>query len=168
MWVCAWLAVGAAAPTVLWRAVVGLGAPLGTPVSWRAAQHIPGSGTVYVLVLSLLELVAALSTLALAHPDGDRIPRWSPVARRSRVPVALVAGVALAGVVVLAFLCLAGALHWSSVDPFAGAPFTAWAALCRACYLVAPLWPVFLGITTCGYLRCRRTGGVHARDVTSA
>lgn len=150
------LAVAAALPTVLWRVVVGFGAQLGTPEQWRSAQDIPGGGTVYVLVLSLLQLAAALLTLLLVRPRGDRIPGWSPVAGDVRLPAVVVVGIALAGAAVLVFLCVASAINWDNVDPFSGASFSGWAALCWACYAVAPLWPVFLVITTIGYLRSRR------------
>jgi hypothetical protein len=131
-------------PTVLWRAIVGLGARLGTPASWRAAEHIPGPGTAYVLVLSALELAAALLTLLLAHPHGDHLPGWSPIAPATRLPAPLVATIALAGAAVLVFLCVASAINWGNVNPFAGAPFSVWAGLCWGCYAAAPLWPIFL------------------------
>jgi hypothetical protein len=154
--VSAWLAVAAALPTVLWRVVVGFGAQLGTPEQWRAAEHIPGSGTVYVLVLSLLQLAAALLTLLLVHPRGDHVPGWSPIAARAQLPAPLVAAIALLGAAALLFLCVASAINWGNVDPFAGVRFTGWAALCWASYAAAPLWPIFLIITTLGYLRSRR------------
>lgn len=156
--VSAWLAVAAALPTVLWRVVVACGISLGTPEQWRAAQDMPGGGTVYAFGLSLLQLAAALATLLLVHPRGDRVPRWSPVAPGARLPAWFVASIALTGAGVLAFLCVAAAVNWGGVDPFADAAFTAWTALCWACYAVAPLWPVFLVCTTLGYLRSRRDG----------
>jgi deazaflavin-dependent oxidoreductase (nitroreductase family) len=137
--VSAWLAVAAALPTVLWRVVVGFGAQLGTPEQWRAAEHIPGDGTVYVLVLSLLQLAAALLTLLLAHPRSDHVPGWSPIAARAQLPALLVAAIALLGAAVLLFLCVASAINWGNVDPFAGVRFTGWAALSWACYAAAPL-----------------------------
>lgn len=152
----AWLAIAAALPTVVWRVVVGFGWALGTPGRWWAAEHIPGSGTVYVLVLSLLQLVAALLTLLLVHPRGDHIPGWSPVAPRTQLPAPVVASIALGGATVLVFLCVASAINWGNVDPFRGVRFNGSAALCWACYAVAPLWPVFLIVTTLGYLRSRR------------
>jgi hypothetical protein len=153
---CAWLAVAAAVPTVAWRVVVGLGAHLGTPVRWRTAEHIPGSGTAYVLVLSALQLAAALATLALASPRGDRVPAWSPVAPRRQVPRPAVALIAFTGAAVLIFLCAGSAIYWGNVDPFAHARFSGWAALCWACYAAAPLWPLLLIATALGYLRTRR------------
>jgi hypothetical protein len=169
MRVCARLALAAALPTVLWRVVIGLGGRLGTPASWRAAEHIPGSGTAYMLVLSLLELAAALLTLLLAHPRGDRLPGWSPIAPATRVPAPLVAGLALAGAAVVVFLCVASVINWGDVDPFAGAPFSGWAALCWACYAAAPLWPIFLIATTFGYLRSHRaTTAAHRQQPSPA
>lgn len=152
----AWLAVAAALPTVVWRVVVGFGIPLGTPEKWRVEQDIAGAGTVYVLALSLIQLAGALMTLLLAHPRGDRLPKRSPIAPGARLPAPLVAGIALIGAAVLVFLCVAGAVNWSNVDPFAGARFTGWAALCWACYAAALLWPLSLLGATLGYLRSRR------------
>jgi len=146
-----WLAVAASAPTVVWRAVVGLGFPLGTPDSWRTFQHIPGSGTVYVLSLSLFQAVAAALTLRLASPDGDRIPFT-----RRRVPRRAVAAIAFAGAALLVAVCVFSVLAWNKVDPFAGQPHDGWALLCLACYLCALLWPVFLVLTTVSYLRRTR------------
>jgi hypothetical protein len=153
---CGWIAIGAALPTAVWRAVVGLGPTLGTPAAWRDFQDIPGAGSAYVLGLSVVQLGAALLTLVLIRPNGDRVPRWSPVAAGRRLPVWLVAGGALLGATVLAAICVMSVLAWAAVDPFTGAPLDGWAVLCRACYLVAPLWPLFLIITTIGYVRHRR------------
>ncbi|MDT8911600.1 hypothetical protein [Amycolatopsis sp. PS_44_ISF1] len=147
--VCAWAAVAAALPTVLWRAVVGFGLPLGTPQSWRAFQHIPGSGTAYVLTLSAIQLLAALATLRLARPEGDRLP-WG-----RRLPRWGVAAIAFGGAAVLFVLCALSAVNFGRVDPFAGRAWDGWRALCLGCYLCAPLWPVFLLVTTVGYLRHR-------------
>lgn len=154
--VCGSAAIAAALPTVVWRVVVGLGADLGTPRGWRQAQALPGTGTVYVLSLSVVQLGAALVTLVLVRPGGDRVPAWIHARGNRRLPVVLVVGCSGAGIAALLFLCVASAIHWDNVDPFSGAPPTAWAWLCWACYAVAPLWPLLLAATTIGYARTRR------------
>jgi len=152
----AWAAVVAALPTVLWRALLGLGLHLGTPDSWRAAEKIPGSGTAYVLLLSTLELFAALLTLRLVQPDGDVVPRWSPIRAGRRLPRELVCLIALTGAVVLMALCVLSIVYWHAVDPFAGEAGSWWSRLCAACYLAALAWPPALVASVTGYLISRR------------
>lgn len=149
--VAAWTAVVTALPTVLWRALVGLGVDLGTPSSWRASQDIPGSGTAYVLTLSALELLAALLTLRLVRPGGDVVPRWSPIRAGRRLPTALVSLIALAGALALTTLCVLSIRYWWAVNPFAGQPSSGWSRLCSGCYLVALGWPPALVTTVIGY-----------------
>ena len=143
-------------PTVIWRVLVGLGIDLGTPTAWRAAQQIPGSGTIYVSGLSALELGAACLTLLLARPAGDVVPRWSPIAAGRRLPMGVVTGVALAGALVVAVLCVLSIRSWPAVDPFAGVASSAWSTLCGGCYLAALLWPPALVVAVIGYVRSRR------------
>jgi fumarate reductase subunit D len=38
-------AIVASLPSAIWRVLVGIGLPLGTPGSWRASQQVPGRGT---------------------------------------------------------------------------------------------------------------------------
>ena len=155
---CGIAAICAALPTVIWRVVAGCGATLGTPEIWRHDEHLPGSGTVYVVVLSLVQLAAALLTLVLLVPGADRVPRWSPIARGRRLPTWLVAGISFAGAAVLLVLCLLSAVNWSHVDPFGHATaVTGWSWLCWICYAVAPAWPLLLIATTIGYSLSRRS-----------
>ncbi len=151
MRVCGRAAIAAALPTVVWRAVVGLGVNLGTPAGWRHSEHLPGSGTAYVLGLSIVQLTAALLTLVLTGPGRDRIPAWLGPGGGRRLPPTLVVGGSASGIAALVFLCAASAIAWDKVDPFKGAPTTAWTWLCWACYATAPLWPILLTATTVGY-----------------
>lgn len=153
--ICGYGAIAAALPTVVWRVVVGLGPHLGTPAEWRHKQHLPGSGTWYVLLLSVLQLGAALLTLVLIRPGQDRMPVWAPFRAGRRLPTGLVANGSGVGIAALAFLCVESAVHWDKVDPFSGAPATGWAWLCWICYAIALLWPVLLCATTIGYVAAR-------------
>ncbi len=143
-------------PTVIWRVLVGLGIDLGTPTAWRAAEQIPGSGTLYVLGLSVVELGAACLTLLLVRPGGDVVPRWSPIAAGRRLLMGVVTAIALAGALVVTLLCVLSIRSWPAVDPFAGVAGSAWSTLCGACYLAALLWPPALVVTLIGYVRSRR------------
>ena len=135
--------------------MVGLGLDLGTPAHWRQTEQVPGSGTSYVLTLSGLQLAAALLTLVLIRPYGDRLPRGVTMPG-PRLPLKFVVGCSGAGIATLSFLCIASATHWSNVDPFRGVQPTYWSWICWACYAVAPLWPMLLIATTFGYARSRR------------
>lgn len=152
----AWTAVLASLPTVLWRALVGLGVPLGTPAVWRAGEQLPGTGTAYVLGLSVVECLAALLTLRLVRPNGDVVPRWSPIGPGRRLPTAAVSLTALGGVVALVLICVLSVRSWSVVDPFAGQIASGWSRLCAGCYLAALLWPPAVVATVIGYVKGRR------------
>lgn len=143
-------------PTVLWRALLGFGLDLGTPASWRAAQKLPGSGTAYVLMLSALELLAAMLTLRLIRPNGDVVPSWSPIRAGRRLPTGLVCLIALGGAAVLVVLCALSIRHWGAVDPFAGEVSSWWSRLCDGCYLAALGWPPAVITSVMGYLISRR------------
>lgn len=148
---CAYGAFLAALPTALWRIAIAAGLTLGTPAEWRVAQDIPGSGTWYVLGLSVVQLVAAACSFALVvdvrrlTPGRlpDRLRRWLPV---------LIGGAGLAGSALLALIVTMSILAWEKVDPFAGHGYDGWAWLCLACYLCAALWPVLLAVASLGYL----------------
>lgn len=152
----AWTAVLAALPTVMWRVLVGVGLDLGTPETWRAEEHLPGTGTAYVLMLSALELLAVVLTLRLARPGADRVPSWSPIRAGRRLPATAVCLVAGCGLVALAIVCVLSVVNWSAVDPFAGDHTSAASWLCTDCYLSALLWPPALLITLIGYVIGRR------------
>src|ERR1700722_7465622 len=113
---CGWVAVVAAMPTVVWRGVVGVGASLGTPEHWRQVQGLPGAGTAYVFVLSVIQACAALMTFVLIRPGADRIPRWRPLAPGRRLSLRVVAGVSMAGVSALTFLCIGSVANWAKVN----------------------------------------------------
>lgn len=155
--VCGLGAIVAALPTVIWRVIVGLGLPLGTPRSWRRSEALPGAGTSYVIALSAIQLAAALLTVVLFAPNADRVPRWSPLAAGYRLPTGLVVAASLAGSAVLTVLCVLSAVNWDRVDPFRDAQsVSGWSYLCWSCYAATIAWPVLLVATTVGYRTARR------------
>jgi len=154
--VAAWASVLAALPSVLWRTLIGLGFDLGTPAAWRTEQDIPGAGTAYVLVLSAMQLYAALLALRLVRPGGDVVPRWSPVHAGRRLPTWLVSLVALVGATLLAAMCAMGLDNWAAVDPFAGEPSSGWSRASDVSYLAVLIWPPALVAVVIGYVISRR------------
>lgn len=160
-------AIVAALPSTVWRVVVALGVPLGTPTSWRDVERLPGSGTWYVLGLSTIQLFAALATLVLIVPGGDRIPGWSPVAPGRRLPATVVVSISLLGALIVGVVCVASIVHWRRVDPFRDATaITAWSVLCWVCYIAAPAWPLLLAASSAGYGLARRAARAYAGRVT--
>ncbi|UVY85135.1 hypothetical protein NLU66_05925 [Brachybacterium sp. NBEC-018] len=147
----AFLAFLLALPTVIWRALPGLGLDLGTPEAWRALQHLPGEGTGYVLGLSAVQLAAAACCLLLAV-DVRRVTPSLLGPRLGRALPRLIGGVGLLGALLLAAIVVFSVLAWDRVDPFAGQPADAWSLLCLACYLAAAAWPVVLAPVAIGYL----------------
>lgn len=149
-----WCAIGAftvALPTALWRVLPGLGVPLGTPADWREFQQLPGSGTWYVLGLSVVQLVAAACCLLLTVPVDRVLPARASTRLRHTIPTAIgVAGLIGAGVLLV--LVVMSVIAWEKVDPFAGETYDGWAWLSLACYLTTALWPFLLAAASIGYL----------------
>jgi len=140
-----------ALPTVVWRALPGLGLDLGTPEAWRALQHLPGEGTGYVLGLSAVQLAAAACCLLLAVGVRRVTPPLLGAAFGRALP-RLIGGAGLLGALLLAAIVVFSVLAWDRVDPFAGQPADSWSLLCLACYLATAAWPVVLAPVAIGYL----------------
>jgi hypothetical protein len=152
---CAWATPISVIPSGLWRTMVGFGVPLGwTPAHLRLEQ-IPGFGTVYVLVLTLVSTAAAALTLGLVYPWGERLPGWVPLVSGRRVPVRLPIILAVSGAAIVTYLIVLSIINWSHVSGFADNPRSGWATLMVACYLPAALWPPLLLAVTYSYARRR-------------
>ncbi|GAA3221976.1 hypothetical protein GCM10010532_052600 [Dactylosporangium siamense] len=142
-------------PSSVWRSAAGFGAGLGMSDTWRELQQIPGTGTVYVLSLSVLSIGFASLTLGLVYPWGERVPAGMPVVGGRRYPTWLVAGLAAAGVLPLAVIVVQSAANWDVLIGAAGRPSPGWVSLATACYLPAALWPVLVAAVTVAYVRRR-------------
>lgn len=150
--VAAWLTILCVLPSGIWRTLVGLGVDLGWSQAHLDLEHIPGSGTGYVLYLTVASLGAAGLTLGLVQPWGEVFPRWTPVLGGRRVPLALATGIAILGVTGTAYLVVGSIVNWSAVSGFGDRPRSGWARLMAACYLPATLWPVLLLAVTAAYV----------------
>lgn len=151
--VAAWATVACVTPSAVWRTAVGIGVDLGWSSEQLERQAIPGAGTVYVIVLSLLSFVGAGLTLRLVRPDGDRLPGWVPVFGGRRLPTAAVVGASLTGVGVVGWIGVMSVRNWDRVSGFADQPGSRWELLMAACYAPALLWAPLLLAVTGSYVR---------------
>lgn len=150
-----WAAHGAIVsvlPSAVWRTATGFGADLGTTQAWRDAEQLPGWGTVYVLSLSVLSIGAAMLTLGLVQPWGERLPR---VLGGRVVPTGLAVTVATTGAVAVIAICVISVAQWQQIIGFAGLPASGWYELVTAAYLPAVLWGPLVLTVTWAYWRRR-------------
>jgi hypothetical protein len=146
-----WAAYGAVlcvVPSALWRTAIGFGAKLGTTQGWREFQHLPGSGSVYVIGLSLLSIGTAALTLGLIQPWGDVLPRWVPMIGGRRVHHRVSLSIASLGAMSVMAICWMSVVNWEQIMGFRGRPAAGWYELATAAYLPALLWgPLLLMVT---------------------
>ncbi|BCJ27079.1 hypothetical protein Asera_11870 [Actinocatenispora sera] len=94
-----------ALPSGLWRIIVACGGPSGYTPAGLLEICPPGfAGPAYLLILSVLTELAAVATLGLVRPWGERVPRWVPVLGGRSLPYLTVVAIAGAGAAVLAAL----------------------------------------------------------------
>lgn len=146
--------VACVVPSSAWRVAVGLGADLGWSESQLERQHIPGAGTVYVIVLSVLSLVAAGLTIGLVRPWGERLP--SRLGGRA-FPGGAVVATAILGASIVGWMTIMSLRNWEQVSGFGDDRRSGWARLMIACYAPAALWaPMLLAVTWDRWRRRRR------------
>lgn len=153
--VAAWATLACVVPSCVWRTAVGLGVALGWSEEQLRLQRIPGSGTIYVISLSIASLVAAGLTLGLIYRWGERVPPAVPAIGGRRVPILLAAGLALCGVGAVATIMWLSIVNWSQVSGFADQSPSGWSALMVAAYAPAILWAPLLLAVTIAYVRRR-------------
>lgn len=150
-------------PSAIWRTAVGVGIDLGWSSDQLNRQEMPGPGTVYVIVLSLLSLGGAGLTLRLVQLEGDRLPEWAPVFGGRRLPAAAVVSASVMGVGFVGWIGVMSVRNWDRVNGFADQPGSRWALLMAACYAPALLWGPLLLAVTANYARRnpRRVRGIN-------
>ena len=90
-------------PAALWRLPLVFGFSMGALETSGAEVHVTGWESLYILSLSLVTEAAALLTLGLVRPWGERAPRWIPFlgGRRLR-PMAVIVPAALGALLLTA------------------------------------------------------------------
>lgn len=146
-------------PSGLWRLALGIGIPVGFSGELAELYAAPGWITPYVIVLSLAAEGAALLTLGLVRPWGERVPRWAPGIGGRRIPTAAAVVPAASGAVALTFVNWTSALLWfgpeNNGDPDAPHGFAG--VVMALCYAPMLAWGPLLGaVTVAYYLRRRR------------
>lgn len=126
-------------PSALWRLPLVFGFSMGA-LEHGAPVEIPAGESVYILCLSLLTEAAALATLGLVRPWGERFPPR------------LVLGLATFGVVSLASIWGFAFRNFPDID---GLEFShdGWHLLLVACYMPLLLWAPLLAAVTYDYYR---------------
>jgi hypothetical protein len=136
-------------PSGLWRLPLALGFPMG-----MVGVHIQWWEPYYIVGLSLVTEGAALLTLGLVRPWGERVPRWVPLLGGRRVaPLAAVVPASIGAVAVQLIWTFAfrdfpelGNFHFVH---------DGWKALMIVSYLPLLLWAPLLAAVTVAYYRRR-------------
>jgi len=156
------LAALTAVPSGLWRVALGFGVPVGFSgvLERQMRAHMPGWGTVYVLVLSALAETLAFLSMGLVRPWGRVAPRWIPLLGGRRIrPLAAVLPAA-AGAVLLTWVTWLAAFGggWTSPDSMGDpdAPHGVAGLIMTACYAPLLLWGPLLAVVTVDYYRRTR------------
>ncbi|MFE6974254.1 hypothetical protein [Streptomyces sp. NPDC057682] len=140
-------------PSGLWRLWLAGGHRGGYTEAGYEAMGIDGWGTVYVIGLSVAVEAAALLTLGLVRPWGERVPEWIPVLGGRRVAVRAAVVPAAAGAVALTVLWSPFVLWWTV--PHHGMTDTG-NLVAGLLYLPLVAWGPLLGAVTLSYHRRRR------------
>lgn len=145
-------------PSGLWRLALGLGVPVGFSGDLAELYGAPGWITPYVIVLSLLAEAAALSTLGLVRPWGERLPTWVPGIGGRRIPVLAAVVPAATGALAITFINWTSATMWfgpeNNGDPDAPHGFAGF--VMAAAYAPMLAWGPLLGAVTAAYYVRRR------------
>jgi hypothetical protein len=150
-------------PSALWRIPLALGFSMGM-IEHGAPVHVHGWESAAVVGLSLVTESAALLTLGLVRPWGERVPSRLPVIGGRRIPPLAVVVPAALGAVALAFVwgfAFRNGAHLEGVEY----SHPAWRVLLVACYAPLLAWAPLLGAVTWAYWRRRTTGAQPLRYV---
>jgi hypothetical protein len=141
-------------PSALWRLPLAFGFSMGALEPNGAPVHVTGWESVYVLSLSLVSEAAALLTLGLVRPWGERAPSWFPLigGRRLR-PLAVIVPAAV-GAVLLALIWGFAFRDFPDMDQLEFS-HTGWKVLLVAAYAPLLAWAPLLAAVTYAYWRRR-------------
>ncbi|MFJ8044558.1 hypothetical protein ACIRBX_29055 [Kitasatospora sp. NPDC096147] len=154
------LAALTAVPSGLWRLALGVGIPVGFSgtMEARMTAHMPGWGTLYVIVLSALAEALAFLTLGLVRPWGQLPPRRLPFVGGRRIAPRTAATAAALGAVAVTLITTYGATTWYDGEAMGNpeAPQGLAGFLMTACYAPLLLWGPLLAVVTADFRRRAR------------
>ncbi len=154
--VAAHLAPVVALPSGLWR--LGLaGSSLGLVLDGEPAS-VQGWDLAVVVGLSVLAEAAALLTIGLVRPCGERAPAWMPRIGGRRLPPGPVAAAGVLGALALTLVWAGAALAYPGSELREGFTGSGWEALFLAAYAPLLLWGPLVAAVTFDYWRRRSAG----------
>ncbi|MFC5143428.1 hypothetical protein [Streptomyces aureoversilis] len=140
-------------PSALWRLAIVVGIPVGLAQSEYDQMGVPGWGSLWLVVLSLVSELFAFLAFGLVQGWGEVWPRWIPYLRGRPVPVLPVT--VLAGLGTVATTVYGVAFVYTTFHAEMAA--SAWGTwLLNIAYAPLLLWGPLLGAVTVHYYRRRR------------
>ncbi|MFI1829583.1 hypothetical protein ACH41E_24535 [Streptomyces sp. NPDC020412] len=103
-------------PSGVWRFAIAFGWDAGFGSGFLEAENFPGTGSFYLIGLSVLAEVLGLLTLGLVHRWGEVLPRWVPVIGGRRIPVLAAVVPASIGAALVTLVTFQGAFTWNGAD----------------------------------------------------
>ena len=152
--VAAHLAALTTLPSALWRLPLAFGFSMGALEQNGAPVHVTGWESVYVLLLSVISEAAALLTLGLVKPWGERAPGWIPVIGGRRIPPMAVILPATVGALLLALIWGYAFRDFPRMEGL-GFTDTGWKFLLIVVYAPLLAWAPLLAAVTYAYYRRR-------------
>ena len=141
-------------PSALWRLPLVFGFSMGALEPSGAAVHVTGWESVYILGLSVVSEAAALLTLGLVKPWGERAPRWFPLIGGRRLRPWAVIVPAATGALLLALIWGYAFRDFPQMDQLEMS-HTGWKVLLVAAYAPLLAWAPLLAAVTYAYWRRR-------------
>ncbi len=143
------------------------GTPVGFDQAWLDQADIPGAGSVWPIVLSLVAEGCALLALGLVRPWGERAPGWIPfIGGRTVRPLAAIVPAAAASVLLTAFgVAFAFKIVWvlSGADADPNFPEGGAAVVMSLTYVPMLAWGPLLALATLAYHRRRADPGAEGQ-----
>lgn len=141
-------------PSAAWRVAAGLGVDVG--FTGRLGELYQGPAFLtYVWVLTVVSQAAALLTLALVQPWGERVPHWVPRLGGRRIPPPVVIVPALLGGIAVTVLCAVVALVPDGPHDNPDFPHGTAGDVMVLCYAPLLLWGPLVIALTIAYARRR-------------
>ncbi|MEU2638984.1 hypothetical protein ABZ591_31255 [Micromonospora fulviviridis] len=152
--VAAWATVWCTIPSALWRIAAGFGADVGFTGVLGEAYRGPDF-LLYVWMLTAVSQAAALLTLGLVRPWGERVPSWVPRLGGRSIPPPAVITPALLGALAVTALCMMVALAPNGPLDNPDFPHGTAGMIMNLCYAPLLAWGPLVIAVTIAYARRR-------------
>ncbi|MEU3603087.1 hypothetical protein ABZ714_30915 [Streptomyces sp. NPDC006798] len=145
-------------PSGLWRIAIAFGWDSGFGEGALHRSEFPGTGSLYLIALSVFAELLGLLALGLVRPWGEAVPPWVPLLGGRRIPTAAAVIPASLGALAVTLITVQGAFAWNDPDNMGapGAPEGDKYWIMTAAYAPLLLWGPLLAVVTVAY--CLRRG----------